>query len=887
MRTKQNGHPVNLYYVELNSVWQEIDKQRPIKMICAADLRTRQEEIQKDRIYDFLTGLDEVFDSIRSDLLRKKSVPSIEECFNTIRREAQRQVTMLGAKNTGEGSSIAMISKSTTPSNLRTLRAINKAEKDKLRCSHCNGKSAIPRDTCFEIHGYPDWFLEKQKQSKARSNKRPVQAKLTTATEIPSSFAAMAISKKDHTKPNELLSLVKTDQTSATCKTGVVLSTSTVHDTGWIIDSGATDHMTYNKSLFQYMTPSSKEKVMTTNGESTPVIGARSIVLTLDLSLHNCLLDIQTQAIIGRGTKRKGLYYVDDVASGHVHQVQSHNERKNKHILETTRALLIGAHVPQHYWVDAVTYVVYLINRMPSQVLSFSTPLKLSAQNWNHAQYGVSFLVSILTKRDTGATILLLARCMSSNSGEGNMDSGEGNTEQQQSTSEEEMKTSTHTISNVGEKNTEPSSRTCATGNSGKENKEYNAHGISDAEEEYMHEEITLSSPQIYVQDRLDIHEVSDTESPSSFPLLSTPCYSLPLRQNRGKAPDRYSPNGKTKYAITQYVSTHKLPPQHQAFISEMENIKIPTKVEDALQHPKWVEAMEAEMSALQRNDTWSIVSLPPGKKPMGCKWIFNLKHRVDDTIDRFKARLVAKGYTQSFSIDYQETFAPVAKMNTIRVLLSLVVNFSWPLKQFDVKNAFLHGDLEEKVYMQLPPGFNNSQSSGKVCRLRKALYGLKQSPRAWFGRFTEAMKRISYHQGKGLTFKRHGNMEVKGFTDADWAGYLTDRRSTSGYFTFVAGNLVTWRSKKQNVTARSSAEAEYRGMVAREIANNPVQHDRTKHIEVDRHFIKEKLLLKLVDILFVRSSEQLAYILTHAVPVEALHKSLDKLGLEDIFAPT
>jgi hypothetical protein len=82
-------------------------------------------------------------------------------------------------------------------------------------------------------------------------------------------------------------------------------------------------------------------------------------------------------------------------------------------------------------------------------------------------------------------------------------------------------------------------------------------------------------------------------------------------------------------------------------------------------------------------------------------------------------------GYTQSFSIDYQETFAPVAKMNTIRVLLSLAANFNWTLKQFDVKNAFLHGDLEE-VYMQLPPGFNGPQSSEKVCRLQKALYGLK-----------------------------------------------------------------------------------------------------------------------------------------------------------------
>jgi len=158
---------------------------------------------------------------------------------------------MLGAKNTGEGSSIAMISKSTTPSNLRTLRAIEEAKKDKLRCSHCNG-SRHTRDTCFEIHGYFDWILEKWKQSKARSNKRPVQAKLTTATEIPSSFAAMTISQKNHTKPGELLSLAKNDQASATGKTGVVLSTSMVHDTGWIIDSGVTDQL-FSLLIFHYI----------------------------------------------------------------------------------------------------------------------------------------------------------------------------------------------------------------------------------------------------------------------------------------------------------------------------------------------------------------------------------------------------------------------------------------------------------------------------------------------------------------------------------------------------------------------------------------------------------------------------------------------------------
>jgi hypothetical protein len=112
--------------------------------------------------------------------------------------------------------------------------------------------------------------------------------------------------------------------------------------------------------------------------------------------------------------------------------------------------------------------------------------------------------------------------------------------------------------------------------------------------------------------------------------------------------------------------------------------------------------------------------------KEVGCKWVFMIKHKANGSMERYKARLIAKGFTQTYGIYYEETFAPVAKMNLIRVLLSIAENLDWPLHQFDVKNAFLHGDLEE-----------DSFSMGKVCKLKKALYGLKQSPRAWFERFS------------------------------------------------------------------------------------------------------------------------------------------------------
>ena len=113
----------------------------------------------------------------------------------------------------------------------------------------------------------------------------------------------------------------------------------------------------------------------------------------------------------------------------------------------------------------------------------------------------------------------------------------------------------------------------------------------------------------------------------------------------------------------------------------------------------------------------------PEGKIPVGCKWVFTVKYNSDGSIERYKARLVAQGFTQTYGVDYQETFAPIAKLNTIRVFLSLATNNDWQLQQLEVKNAFLNGDLEEGVFMELPPGFDVAREDGKVCKLKKSLY--------------------------------------------------------------------------------------------------------------------------------------------------------------------
>lgn len=141
---------------------------------------------------------------------------------------------------------------------------------------------------------------------------------------------------------------------------------------------------------------------------------------------------------------------------------------------------------------------------------------------------------------------------------------------------------------------------------------------------------------------------------------------------------------------------------------------------------------MKEELGALISNNTWTFMSLPHGKRPIGCKWVYKIKYNADGSVERNKARLVAKGYTQQEGVDYMETFSPIAKLNTIKALLALSAIRGWSLSQLDVHNAFLHGDLCENVYIQLPPGLDllgdNHTSTTLVCKLNKSLYGLKTS---------------------------------------------------------------------------------------------------------------------------------------------------------------
>ncbi|CAH9071119.1 unnamed protein product [Cuscuta europaea] len=232
--------------------------------------------------------------------------------------------------------------------------------------------------------------------------------------------------------------------------------------------------------------------------------------------------------------------------------------------------------------------------------------------------------------------------------------------------------------------------------------------------------------------------------SPLTAPTYPTSNNSPPVNNNTQPTP--HPMTTRSKAGIFRPKSVFNLNSHHN---TSLISSPLPKSHIDALRDPNWKSAMISEFTALINNKTWELVPRPPNANVIRCMWLFKHKYRSDGSLERHKARLVVNGRSQRPGIDCDDTFSPVVKPATIRTVLSIALSHNWPLHQLDVNNAFLHGFLDETVYMHQPPGFKDSSRPSHVCLLKKSLYGLKQAPRAWYHRFASHAAKLGFHHSK------------------------------------------------------------------------------------------------------------------------------------------
>ena len=704
-------------------------------------------------------------------------------------------------------------------------------------------------------------------------------------------------------------------------------------------------------------------------------------------------------------------------------------ERMNRTLLETARSMMAHAGLPGKYWAEAVETASYIRNRTPTSALDGNkTPLEAwSGRKPNVSNMKVFGCIAYAHVPDT----------------------------QRQKLDQKAVK-----LRFVGYSVQSKGYRLLDE----KTSQVYTRRDVIFNEQDFGKN--TEKPPQSEEPETLKVQSEPDNESKEQ----EEP--SPPRRQSERT---RQSP---VRFGRDEYVAATSV--QHVAYAACQ--IAEPQTMEEARsgEHSdKWKQAADSEYDSLLQNETWDLVPLPSGRKPIGSRWVFKVKYGANGKVERFKARLVAKGYAQRPGIDYEETFSPVVRYQSIRTLLAFDVQNDMLLHQMDVVTAFLNGTLEEDIYMEQPDGYVEQGKEDLVCKLRKSLYGLKQSPRCWNKAFTEFMKSIGFNQGtadpciyvrdtcivavyvddliiatktleemqevkqllssqfqmkdmgklhyclgitieqdkaeksirlhqkqyllkmlkkfkledakpvstpadpnvkickddgvskavdsttyqsmvgsvlyasiatrpdisqavavvsryssnpseahltavkrvlrylKGtlditLKYRKSDKDKVLGFSDADYAGDVDDRHSTTGNLFLMSGGPISWLSKKQPIVTLSTAEAEYvalstatteavwirkllldfgvsqsqattimednQGAIC--LARNPVTHSRSKHIDIRYHYIREALNDGIIKLQYCPTHDMLADTLTKPLPKGRFVMIRNNMGL-------
>ena len=710
-------------------------------------------------------------------------------------------------------------------------------------------------------------------------------------------------------------------------------------------------------------------------------------------------------------------------------------ERMNRTLVETARSMLVNSNLPCSFWAEALSTATYLRNRSPTKAVTGMTPYEA----WTGSKPHVGGL------RVFGCQAFV------------------------------------H-IPKEERKKLDSKSRKCVLVGYGSTTKGYRLY--DPLKRKVFHSRDVIFNEQKYGFDKSS--EPQESERQVVLEYSNEP--SETVESPTVESPTVESPTVESPAPPPRRSERERKQPSYYGFQCTLSDVKEPKSVSDALKSQEWTDAMQAEIDSLRDHNVWELVELPEGRKPVGSKWVFKLKTNADGSVERCKARLVAQGYSQKEGLDYDDTFSPVVRPESVRSVVALACKEGLKLHQMDITTAFLNGDLEETIYMNQPEGFVAEGQEHLVCRLKKSLYGLKQSPRCWNRALDTQLKSMGFKQstsdpciytsttdglfilavyvddillaaksqqkidqvkadlGKrfhvkdmgllhyflGVSVKQNpetgkiwigqqayteavlkkfrmehskpactpvtpgtkllkateqsemvdatlyqsavgnllylsgwtrpdiafavGNVArfcsnpttehwvavkrilrylkgttsygleylrnedddeiiLSGYSDADWAGDINDRKSTSGYLFMMSGAATSWKSRKQTCVALSTAEAEYVALagatqeatwmrqlledlyheqkeptVIREdnqaaiaIAQQPHSHSKMKHIDIRYHFVREKVQDNTIELRYCPTNNMLADILTKGLTHDKFSRLRELSGVKDL----
>ncbi|KAJ0925089.1 putative RNA-directed DNA polymerase [Helianthus annuus] len=871
----QNGSTVAEYYNKLTTMWKQFDAMLQLPSCSCQAAKDYNDFSALIKLMQFLMGLDDVYQPVRTNILTRESFPSVKVAFSIVSREESHRLSSSGSKSL----SVSYVARS-NQSNQNTSRKNFRGSNSNLKCTHCN-MIGHTIDRCFEIIGYPPGMKRRGNVSFGRNNGNNTSRSSMSSGPSSSTVSALPFTPEQIAK---LMSLVgeKPDGDQEKSNMG-----------GFEVKENSGDWL-----------PSS-----VLNGKSPYelMFGFRPSLSHFRNFGCLCFSTILNEP-------DKFAYHAD-------------------------KCVLIGySNVKKGYKLWSIDEKKVFFSR-DVKFYEHVYPFKSKQINDDVNVDNSLNLINFFDKSETNSPEFSLTP----NDEEGTTDSHDTVSDDQQ-----------------------PGPSTSATPGLSSAD-----HNLGTSVEGSSRRESGRAEDTVVSTD-----EINPSEGNLEGLRRSSRNISVPKRFQD------FVLNSCAKYDINKVVSYSCLTADNVAYISSLNKTSEPSSYSEASKDPRWIEAMNLEMEALMRNQTWELVDLPSGRKPIGSKWVYRVKYKANGEVERYKARLVAKGYNQREGLDFGETFSPVVKMVTVRCILSLAVQNSWTLYQLDINNAFLYGSISEDVYMLPPEGYYNKNET-KVCKLIKSLYGLKQAPRKWnekltsvllelgfiqslcdhslyvlsksnvfvvllvyvddivitgnnnseidkiksllsnsfkikdlgvlkyflglevvYGKFglclnqrkyclellaefgylgckpvntpielshvvnkltdsdkTEIVDVTNYQKligkliylsltrpdisyavqylsqfmhkpltvhlrialrllrylklspGKGLVFKKSDSFDLTCFADSDWAKCLDTRKSVTGYCIFLGNNLVSWKSKKQSTVSRSTGEAEYRAM--------------------------------------------------------------------------